>query len=303
MPVEVTYRSGGLDCAADLYLPADLQPGERRPGLVLGHGFSLVKPMLAAQAECFCAAGFVVMAIDYRSFGLSQGEPRGQLFPMNLAEDYRNAISWLQQRPEVDATRIGIWGASFAGALVSYVAAMDRRVGATVAVVPVTDGYGWLRLLRSEGKWSELLAAIDADRARRYAGEESARIPVCGPEGTLCGIPSEPAIVDFFGQAKQLFPTWRDSITLESLEKILEFSPLAFVDRISPRPYLVISTAGHDVVHPAHTVADLYARAREPKRLEFLPFSQLGLYSEPGLSTANNLACAFFVERLGPLNA
>jgi alpha/beta superfamily hydrolase len=297
---EVYFESGGLRCAADLYLPSDLQAGERRAALVIGHGFSLVKPMLAEQAACFCQAGFIVLAIDYRSFGNSEGEPRGQLFPLNEAEDYRNAISYLQSRDDVDAERIGIWGASFAGAQVSYVAAIDRRVKAAVAVVPVTDGYKWMKLLRSEAHFDELLVAVEADRAARYVGQPSARIPVVGAAGDLCGMPVDQDIIDFYDGAKTAFPTWADSITLESIERILEFSPMSYVHRISPRPYLIISTAHYDVVHPAWSIAELYEHAREPKRLEFLPFAQVGLYSEPGLSVSNNLARDFFIEQLGP---
>lgn len=298
MPTEVFFQSGGLRCAADLYLPPDLGKGERRPGLVVGHGFSLVKSMLAGQASYFQRAGFVVLTLDYRSFGNSEGESRGQLFPMNEVEDFRNAISYLQSRSEVDPDRIGIWGASFAGALVSYVAAVDRRVKATVSVVPVTDGYLWLKLLRGEHDWDALLKALEEDRARRFAGEPSRRIPVTGLSSEYCALPSEPEIVDFFAQAKELHPTWRDTITLESIERILEFSPLNMVQRITPRPYMIISTAKHDVVHPADTVAELHARAREPKRLVFLPYEQTELYSEPGLGASNAVAAGFFAENL-----
>ena len=300
MSQEVFFKSGGLQCAADLYRPKGLARGKRRPGLVIGHGFSLVKSTLTAQAQAFVDAGFVVLAIDYRSFGNSGGNPRGQLFPLNEAEDFRSAISYMQGRRDVDPQRIGIWGASFAGAMVSYVAAIDRRVKAACAVVPVTDGYTWQRLLRSEDHFQELLAAIEQDRATRFAGGKSARIPVIGPPGTLCGLPCDEQIARFFDVVPEAFPTWRDTITLESIEKILEFSPLSFVHRITPRPYLIISTGGRDIVHPAWSVAELYERAREPKRLEFLPFDQTGLYSEPGLTLSNDIARDFFLEHLGP---
>ena len=135
MAKEVFFRSGGVKCAADLYLPKGPKRG-KRAGLVMGHGFTMVKSMLTEQAQYFCDAGFVVLVIDYRTFGNSGGRPRGQLFPMNEAEDFKNGISYLQARRDVDEERIGLWGASFAGAMVSYVAAFDRRAKATVAVVP-----------------------------------------------------------------------------------------------------------------------------------------------------------------------
>jgi uncharacterized protein len=299
MESEVFFRSGGLRCAADLYLPDDLRSAAKRPGLVIGHGFSVVKEALVEQGRYFARTGFVTLAIDYRTFGRSEGEPRGQLFPMNEAEDYRNAISYLASRPEVDPDRIGIWGTSFAGGLVMCVAALDRRVKATVAQVPVVDGYPWMKLLRSEDQFAELLVALEEDRQRRYDGGQSARIPVTGRPGVLCGLPSDQQVVEFFAGAKTLMKTWDDTMTLESVERIFEWSPISLVDRITPRPLLVVSTSGYDVVHPAWFVAQGYERAREPKRLVLLPFDQLGLYSEPGLAISLRHAADFFVEHLG----
>jgi len=295
---EIFFKSGSVKCAADLYLPKGPKRG-KRAGLVMGHGFTLVKSMLADQAQHMCDAGFVVLVIDYRTFGNSGGRPRGQLFPANEAEDFRNGISFLQARRDVDPERIGLWGASFAGAMVTYVAAIDRRAKATVAVVPVTDGYTWLKLLRSEDNFNELLDAVEADRARRFNGEKGERIPGFGPQGTLCGLPCDQEIMDFLAAVPETFPTWRDTMTLESIEKTLEFSPLSFVHRITPRPYLIISTGGRDIVHPAWSVAELFEHAREPKRLEFLPFDQTALYFEPGLGMSNKLASDFFLEKLG----
>ena len=168
-------------------------------------------------------------------------------------------------------------------------------------MVPVTDGYTWLKLLRSEHEFDALRTAVEADRATRFAGGKGGRIPVYGPVGTLCALPCDEEIAQFFAVMPEAFPTWRNTITLESIEKILEFSPLSFVHRITPRPYLIISTGGRDIVHPAWTVAELHARAMEPKRLAFLPFDQTGLYVEPGLSQSNAVAAEFFSEHLGPV--
>jgi uncharacterized protein len=303
MDSEIFFRSGGLKCAADLYLPDDLRSGSKRPGLVIGHGFSVVKEALVEHGRAFARAGFVTLAIDYRTFGRSEGEPRAQLFPMSEAEDYRNAVSYLQSRPEVDADRIGIWGTSFAGGLVLFVGAVDRRIKAVVSQVPVVDGYRWMKLLRSEDQFHELLVALEEDRERRYKGEKSRRIPVGGRPGELCGLASDQSVVAFFAGAKAQLKTWEETMTLESVERILEWTPISFVDRITPRPLLIVTTAGYDVVHPAAAVAEAYERAREPKRLDFLPFDQLGLYSEPGLSVSIRHATEFFFEHLGATEA
>jgi uncharacterized protein len=298
MVSEVFFSSGGLRCAADLYLPDGATTGAKLPGLVIGHGFTVVKEGLVEQGRRFAEAGFATLAIDYRNFGRSEGEPRGQLFPLNEAEDYRSGITYLESRPEVDPERIGIWGTSFSGGLVMYVGAVDRRVKAVVSQVPVVDGWGWMKLMRSEDAFEELVRSVERDRRRRSQGEPGERIPVGGLSGTLCGLPSEQEVVDFFAGAKTLFKTWCDTMTLESIEKIFEWSPISFVSRMAPRPILFVTTAKHDIVHPAWAVLDAYERAREPKEMRYLPFGQLGLYAEPGLTASIDTAIEFFRKNL-----
>jgi dipeptidyl aminopeptidase/acylaminoacyl peptidase len=91
--------------------------------LVVGHGIAQTKKSLVNQGEFFSRAGYVVLAIDYRSFSESEGKPQGQLFPLIQVEDFRNGVSFLQRLPGVDPDRIGIWGTSNSGGTVIYAAA------------------------------------------------------------------------------------------------------------------------------------------------------------------------------------
>ena len=43
MPKSVTFYSEGVKLAGDLFLPADIKPGERRAGIVLCHGYTGVR--------------------------------------------------------------------------------------------------------------------------------------------------------------------------------------------------------------------------------------------------------------------
>src|SRR4051794_22163338 len=111
MVESVSFDSCGVRCAGDLYLPDAERHPLPRPGIVIGHGFGVVKEALPPHAEYLREAGYVVLAIDYRTFGASDGEPRRQLFPLDQVEDFRNAISYLERRTDlVDPGRIGIWG-------------------------------------------------------------------------------------------------------------------------------------------------------------------------------------------------
>jgi hypothetical protein len=68
---------------------------------------------------------------DHRTFGVSAGEPRQDVDPWRQIADWRRAISYLESRPEVDASRIGLWGTSYAGAGRNILAALDGNFGDT----------------------------------------------------------------------------------------------------------------------------------------------------------------------------
>ncbi|WP_261777645.1 MULTISPECIES: alpha/beta hydrolase [unclassified Rhodococcus (in: high G+C Gram-positive bacteria)] len=289
--MKVTFDSLGLECAADLYLPEGADPDAELPGIVLGHGFGMGKTSLVQQGRHFAAAGFAALSIDYRYFGESEGEPREKNFPLDKVEDYRNAISYLQSRPEVDADRIGIWGTSFSGGTVIHVAGVDRRVKAVVAQVPVSDGRGWLQVLRNPSQWEELLDELEADRRGRFAGHPSGTIPSIGLSG-------ERAVLPWKGP-RDTSMTTSVPMALESLEKVAEWRPLAFAREIAPRPALVIAGSGYDVIHPFSMALDVHAALEEPKELTVLPFEGMAFYGGPGLVASLAVATTFFRTHLG----
>jgi fermentation-respiration switch protein FrsA (DUF1100 family) len=236
-------------------------------------------------------AGFAALAIDYRFWGASEGEPRRRNFPLDKVEDYRNAISYLQTRPDIDSDRIGIWGTSFSGGTVLYVAAVDRRVRATVAQVPVTDGREWLRMMRNPSQWEELLTRIEQDRLARYRGEPGATIPDTGRSG-------EWAVLPWKGARDESMAV-PDEMTLESIEKVLEWRPTALIEEIAPRPLMIITATEYDVIHPYRMAAEAYERAHAPKELVRLPFPGMAVYGPPALDVALAHATRFFGDHLG----
>lgn len=297
---KVKFRSGDGVVVADLYLPEQLKDGERRPALVIGHGFGVVKKSLLEVGEFFSKAGYITLAIDYRSFGESEGEPRGQLFPLNQVEDFRSGISYLETRADVDPERIGIWGTSFGGAVVIYTAAVDLRVKAVVAQVPVVDGRRWMQALHNSAAWDGLLRRLQEDRARRDRGEPSGVIPPTqrgGPDGI---VPMDPATMVVFDEytertGKPLVVA-DPLITLESVEKVIEFFPINVIEYIAPRAVHIVTTARRDVIHLLDHIQEAYKRANEPKKLVLLPFEAYDLYWDPGRSAALARALDCFRE-------
>jgi uncharacterized protein len=301
MPTTITFKSGGLNCAGDLYLPQGFDSARTYPGLVLGHGTAQTKKSLVDQGEFFSRAGYVVLAIDYRSFGESEGEPRGQIFPLNQVEDFRNGVSFLQRVPGVDPKRIGIWGTSYSGGVVIYAAAVDQRIKAVVAQVPVVNHYRWMRWLRSHGQWGELLERLEEDRQRRYDGFAGARIPV----STVDGFSFRPGVErtarkleEVLRQTgKPLLAPGAPDVLLESAEKTLEFNATSVIEQIAPRALCIVTTTD-DEAHPIEQILEAFDKAKEPKRLLLLDMTVLDVYWEPGLGLALGGAAQWYDQYL-----
>ena len=299
---KVTFPSEGVPCAAWLGVPARAAAGERCPAIVMGHGFGALKEALLVEAEHLTAAGFITLAIDYRSFGESGGEPRGDLFPLNEVEDFRNAISWLQARDDVDPERIGIWGMSFGGGVVIMTAAVDRRVKAVIAIVPVVNGRRWLHQLWGADRFDQLRQLAEADRTTRYETGVGGRIPLVGME--------MPAAItmDARGAAQYMKiqeqpgrPQMQGTpdLSIASIEKIIEFEPDQFIRHIAPRPLMIIAAGGWDMMHPLDQIQEAFARAGEPKRLIALPCEGNEIYVPPALDKMLDHATGWYREHLG----
>ncbi len=163
----VKFYSESVRLEGDLYLPSDLKAGERRPGIVLCHGFTGLRELILSDyAKVFADAGFVAFTFDYRGFGGSEGE-KWRLIPLEQIDDIRNALSFFEAQPQVDPERIGLWGTSFGGANAPYAAAVDSRVKAVVGQVGFGDGERFMLDVRSYGERVELMRKLAEDRHRR----------------------------------------------------------------------------------------------------------------------------------------
>ncbi len=284
----VAFYSDGIRLAGVLTLPPGPGP---HPGVVLCHGFTGIKELiLPYYANRFVDAGFAALAFDYRGFGESDG-PRGRLIPLEQVNDIRNAITFLEAQPEVDADRIGLWGTSFGGAHVPYVAGIDDRVKAAVAQVGFGDGERLFRRKADDAQIALMQAMLAADRRQRVLTGEGAMVD---PMTLL----SDEDSVTFFNAAVKDLPQLRTQISLETGEKTWEYKPEELVGRISPRALLLIAVE-HDVPCPKEEYEAMHAKAGEPKKLVILPgLRHYDVYQGPGAETTSALAIDWYREHL-----
>jgi fermentation-respiration switch protein FrsA (DUF1100 family) len=91
-------------------------------------------------------------------------------------------------------------------------------------------------------------------------------------------------------------PSWRNEVTLRTVEMLGEYEPGTYIGRISPTPLLMV-VAREDHLTPAHLAIDAYERAREPKKLVILPGGHFDAYVD-GFDAASVAEREFLVEQL-----
>ena len=249
-----------------LYLPNDDE--DAVPAIVMAHGYSAVKEMyLDKYGEVFAAAGMGALIFDNRNFGASDGEPRQEIDPWQQIRDYRDAITYTVSLPMIDESRIGVFGSSYSGGHVLVVAAIDKRVKCIISGMENAR-----RLIRSD-VWNGLRSMFNADRVARYAGNEPEMIPVVSspdeePQAPAA-LPTSDSWKWFRETHDKLAPSWKNQVTLRSVEMFIEYEPGIYIPSISPTPLMML-IARDDIL----TVSDLafaaYETAREPKQLVVL---------------------------------
>jgi dipeptidyl aminopeptidase/acylaminoacyl peptidase len=130
-PVMLT-AADGMPIHAQLFLPADLKPGEHRPAMIFFHGGSRRQMLLGwhymeyynhayAMNQYLASRGYVVLAVNYRSgigYGLNFREALN--YGATGASEFNDVLGaglFLKSRADVDPQRIGLWGGSYGGYL------------------------------------------------------------------------------------------------------------------------------------------------------------------------------------------
>jgi fermentation-respiration switch protein FrsA (DUF1100 family) len=265
MRSDISFQSHGMTCRGWLYRPHG--GPAKGPAILMSHGFSAVKEQgLDGFARGFSDAGFTVMAFDYRFLGASDGAPRGRIVPQDQHDDNRAALAWLSKQAGVDPSRIGIWGSSYSGGHALFMGAMDPRVKVVVAQVPaIHTAQSLIAMVGREG-FNGYLQLLADDHDARNAGQPGGEIAVVAPEGEPSVLATPDSHAWFMSSGAKDAPNWLNRTSLESVARLAEYWPAAFIDLISPKP-LLVQAARTDTLIPIDQVRGAFARAGEPKKL------------------------------------
>jgi dipeptidyl aminopeptidase/acylaminoacyl peptidase len=155
----------GKELAAVFRRPLD---AGRAPVVLMAMGLDSAKEEMAAYQQTFLDRGLAVLTID----GPGQGESEyAQPTRGDFEATAKAAIDWLERRTDVDAKRVGIWGASMGGYYAARACCVEQRISACVSMSgPYDWGDLWdgLPPLTREGFRVRSHAATPAD-AKKHA--------------------------------------------------------------------------------------------------------------------------------------
>jgi outer membrane protein assembly factor BamB/dienelactone hydrolase len=294
-PEDIHFRtanimSEGTRMAAELF-SLKANDGKKLPTVILCHGWGGTIVGLRPDALAFARAGYLAVVFDYRGWGKSDSrlilanpgagapehsgtrftaevrEVREVVDPIDQTTDLQNAVHWVHGEPQCDTEHIGLWGSSYSGGHVVYVAARDPRVKATVSQVPALDS-----------RW---VIATPQDReqtyreaTRRARGEEGYPEPGARIIKGLRGGPIR--------------------------ERMIDYSPVEDVARADKCAMLFIVAESEEYFDNKDHAGKAYERARGPKKLVTIPgITHYGIYGT-ARPQAQKLAIEWFDAHLKP---
>jgi len=153
-----SYNSDGLKIYGLLTIPKGSFPGGLAspksdeggwPAIVFVHGYIppenyQTKVNYASYVDYLAKNGFVVLKIDLRGHGDSEGEPAGAYYSGDYVIDTLNAYAALRSVDFVNSEKIGLWGHSMAGNIVLRSMAAEPEMPA--AVIWAGAGYTYTDL-------------------------------------------------------------------------------------------------------------------------------------------------------------
>lgn len=152
----VSYKLNGLDIAANVYTPANYDPVQKYPAVVIAHPNGGVKEQVSGlYAQKLAEQGYITITADAAYQGASGGTPRNVDKPASRIEDIHGMADFITQYPGVDSARLGLLGICGGGGYSLAAAETDKRFQSVATLSMFNSG-----LVRRNGLQDSQLETI-----------------------------------------------------------------------------------------------------------------------------------------------
>jgi uncharacterized protein len=253
---KITFQSDGCKLVGIVRIPEGVKPGERRPAMIVLHGFGSNKGAENVLGPCgvLDSLGYITLRFDMRGCGESDGE-RGNLICMEQVKNTRDAFTFLNDHPAVAPGQIGAIGSSFGAAVAVYAGAIDKRFTCVIS----SGGWGHgERKFRGQHPgaeaWAKFTAMLEEGKRHRERTGKSLMVP------RMEIVPIPP------GLKRQIVPGSLQEFTAETAQSMFDFRAEDVVAQMSPRPLLLLHSSV-DSVTPTEQSLEMFKRAGKPTDL------------------------------------
>jgi uncharacterized protein len=273
----VSFKSAGLRLHGVLGVPEDVHTSERRAAFLVLHGFGSNSDSanVLQPTRVLNDFGYVTLRFDMRGCGKSEGE-FGRVICLEQVDDLGNALAFLATHPAVDPERIGAIGSSFGGAVAVYAGGTNARLAAVIS----NGGWGhgerkFQGQHRTPEAWARFIKMLEEGRAYRARTGKSLMVP----RYDIVPIPDHVRENLERQKVGMLAPNSVEMFPAETAQSMFDFRAEEVVEKIAPRPLLLIHAA-NDSVTPTEQSIELFKHAGQPTELHLFSGLDHFLFAE-----------------------
>jgi len=301
MEKEAYFYSGGIRLTGIFTIPEFLDKNKKAPLIVMSHGYGASADEFGDYvflAQKLQEAGIASFRFSNRGCGKSEYPLGRMLCATEWKDDLISAVYFVSAFPGIDSDKIGLFGESMGGANVIHAGALENISKCIVSLSAISDGYNFIRgnwiRNKSESEFKEFLKIIEEDRIRESVYGKSNLIKM-----------SE--VTSYPKRYLELIETLKRSIQgneftyyveIASIASIFQLKPIDFVDKISPKPLLLMAGAKDGAVPWEENSKLLYEKAKEIKEFKLFENGEHGLLSEPTKIESIRLIIEWFKKYL-----
>lgn len=241
----------GIELAADLYTPKDLDKSKKYAGIIIGPPYGGVKEQgPSVYANQLAMHNYVCLAFDPSFNGESGGKKRKVSSSDFFVEDFSAGVDYLGTLSYIDRDRIGGIGICGSGGFLLGAAAIDIRIKAVIAVVM----YDIPKINHNESDWDNILNNLNKTRWADAENGKQECIDFYKSDRVYYNdtLPSFPQGLEFDSQWKLFYTTERGhhprstgGFTTTSLFSLANLQVTENIDKIKSPILFITSEQAH----------------------------------------------------------